>query len=442
MKADTDTASAGLGLSLRLALIYAILFTMAALALFFFAYYFVADALEERELEAVEERVREYRAWYLEGGLDALERRFAEQSRNTADDLLLRVMGPRGEVEYEFSGSGATRWTMVYATLPRGITLEAGRSSRQLERTLSDLRRHFTLTLIPTLLAGIALSTAVAFRGLQPIRKLIETVRDILATGDLDRRAPEARSGNELSELGALFNRLLDRNQGLVTTTRESLDAVAHDLRTPMTRLRNVAERALADGAGPEVQREGLETCLEESENALTLLRSLTEIAEAEAGALTLDRKPVAVAEIAGHVADLYEFVADERGIQIDTGSIPKGLTVEVDGARFQQILANLVDNAVKYSPDNTRVTLSAREDRSSGTVAISVADQGPGIPETDLPRIFDRLFRGDSSRSATPGLGLGLSLVRAIAQAHGGSVEVESTIGGGSTFTVKLPSP
>ncbi|MBW1669396.1 MAG: HAMP domain-containing histidine kinase, partial [Deltaproteobacteria bacterium] len=204
-----------------------------------------------------------------------------------------------------------------------------------------------------------------------------------------------------------------------------------------MTRLRGVAERALQAGPEAGAYEEALVTCIEESDQILRMLNTLMDISEAETGAMKLDRRELELGEVVQRVLELYRYLAEEKNIQISV-RITRGLSLVADPSRIGQVLANLVDNAIKYTPENGRVDIEAY--KSSEDIIISVKDTGSGISREDLPRIWDRLYRGDQSRSQR-GLGLGLSLVKAIVAAHGGKVQVNSEPGRGSTFTITIPA-
>jgi signal transduction histidine kinase len=265
---------------------------------------------------------------------------------------------------------------------------------------------------------------------------VIKAIHEI-STGRFEARAPSPRTGDELKELVMLFNRMVDKIETLIKAMRESLDNVAHDLRTPMTRLRGMAEMALQSGENVDAIREALGDCMEESERILKMLNTLMDISEAETGVIKLDIKTVPLSELTKDVVELYRYVAEEKNIMVDA-HVADDLFVRADPVRIRQVLGNLLDNAIKYTPNGGRVEVTA--ELMGNGLAIHIMDTGIGIPTADISRIWDRLYRGDQSRSQK-GLGLGLSLVKAIVKAHGGEVDVQTEPGKGSTFTFFLPT-
>jgi signal transduction histidine kinase len=289
------------------------------------------------------------------------------------------------------------------------------------------------LLIVLIALTGGSLATQSA---LSPIRRLTQAVQRIIRTGRTNARVPAAGTGDAIDLLTSLFNTMLDKIEGLVTAMRGALDNVSHDLRTPLTRLRGTAELALAGPPNIEQYREALAVCVEESDRALVMLNTLMDISEAESGTMQLRREPVKLSDIVARAVDLYHDVAEAKGVTL-AADAQDDVVVMADRTRLEQVAANLIDNAVKYTPPGGRVDVEVK--RTEDAAVLRVRDTGPGIPPDELPRIFDRLFRGDTSRTER-GLGLGLSLVKAVVEAHGGTVDVVSEPGEGSAFTVSLP--
>jgi signal transduction histidine kinase len=252
----------------------------------------------------------------------------------------------------------------------------------------------------------------------------------------MDRRVAVRDQGDELMRLAQAFNAMLDRIQSLVGGMREMSDNLAHDLRSPLTRIRAAAEMTLS-GDRPDGARSSLAaTATEECDRLLEMIDTNLEITEAESGAVRLNRIEIDLAELVGDACELFQTVAEDRKVEL-IAELPPHCALIADRQRLQRAIANLIDNALKYTPATGRVTVSLSDEGNE--VLLAIADTGMGIPYDETTRIFERFYRSDGSRSQ-PGNGLGLSLSLANARAHGGRISVESIPGRGSTFTLVLP--
>lgn len=454
-----DRLSQALGL--RLAAWYLGTFLASTLVIGGLTYGLLATLLETRDHDIIQSTLREYATRYQAGGLPALARAIeVEQRSGTREPLFVRVVGPVQDVLLyslpetfgafdlsELPGGGNDIWAQVRARDRNAVlevasirvgtsVLQVGKTSEARNQLLANFRRVLSIGAGVALMIGVVGGLFLTRSTLKPLRELRDTVGRILQTGQTDDRVPVYGTGDTVDELSLQFNAMLARITTLIHAMRNSLDHVAHDLRTPMTRLRVKAESALASN-DPVKQREALSDCLEESERVLSMLTTLMDISEAETGTMKLNASRVELAPLVAAVRDLYEDTAEAAGIALSI-DVPADAIVTADRDRLRQAIANLVDNAIKYTPRGGTVSVQA----SAGAqhVEIRVSDTGAGISDQDLPRIFDRLYRGDQSR-ATRGLGLGLSLVKAYVEAQGGTVSVTSSPGKGSTFTLRLPN-
>ena len=432
---------------LRIALWYATLFVAGSIAIVLLTYYLTAMSLEQRDRQILDSKLGEYTAAYARGGIDGLADTVRAEQRTAPERLFVRVVSRRSEALVLSNTDGWNPSTLETAQLrlPDGTLVQVGKSSDARDDLLARFRAVLgivTLTMVVIALSGGWLA-----------------VRRIIRTGRTDQRVPVAGtpgSNDALDELTTLFNAMLDKIEGLVAAMRGALDNVSHDLRTPLTRLRGTAEMALAAPPDIERYREALADCVEEADRVLVMLNTLMDISEAESGAMQLQREPVRLAEVVDRAVDLYREVAEAKGVSLHVSrppasaaspassaasgasrTPPEDVVVDGDRTRLEQVAANLIDNAVKYTPAGGRVDVHVRRD--GDRAVLEVRDTGAGITPDEVSRIWDRLFRGDTSR-AERGLGLGLSLVKAIVEAHGGTVGVTSEPGRGSTFTVLLP--
>ena len=449
----------------KLTLWYSGIFFLSSLILFALVYFTLSLSLEKKDREIILSELKECVAQYQKDGIKGLQKEVEFEKHVLGKNLFfVRLEGPANntillnipeqwanfdlkQLErraikdnrhwlYLTTRDSEDTFEVVIHAFPDGSLLEVGKSIKSRSEVLKHFRTIFAGVTIPMIVLGFVGGAFLSFRALRPIRQLVNTIRLIINTGRMESRVQTEKRGDELDELSILFNRMLERIETLMKGMREGLDNVAHDLRTPMTRLKGVAEIALQSDQNIVVLRETLSDCLEESERILTMLNTLMDVSEAETGVMKLNLEEVNMPNLIEEVVDLYNYVAEEKNISIET-NLPKELSLTADRSRLRQVIANLLDNAIKYTPSGGRVDIEALQKEEQ--IVVAVRDTGIGITAEELPRIWDRLYRGDRSRHQR-GLGLGLTLVKAIVQAHRGYIEVSSEPDAGSLFIIHLP--
>ena len=276
-------------------------------------------------------------------------------------------------------------------------------------------------------LVGAGLGAFLGQRFTAPLRK-VAAVAGRIADGDYSARVPVTSEGQEIVDLENAFNSMAAENEKTLSDLRALTDDIAHDLRTPLTRIRAAAETAaLAEGEHPLAE----DVC-EEASSMLEMINTMLDISQTDSRIRRTPREQIEMVAFVGHVIELYSVLAEESSVSLSATMPDAPLYVSAHKGRLQQMLGNLLDNALKFTPKGGRIEVRLASDPFS----LSVANTGPGIPASDIPHVFKRFWRGDGSRSL-PGNGLGLALVKAIVTSYGGSVKCESTPGEWTVFTV-----
>lgn len=440
--------------AVRLSALYILLFALCAATLVFYV-----TAMSERLLtgqirEAVQQEVNQVKRAYDIGGLNLLLRTMERRARQPGANLYV-IAGPSGDILAGNVASvqpgvlGAAGWTelpFIYERytdasndperqhlaianifiLDNGLRILIGRDLGEPERFRVLVRQALMLALAIMGLGALVIWFGIGRNALKRIDRMTDASRKIMA-GDLSQRLPVGGSGDEFDRMSASLNAMLGRIEKLNEGLRQVSDNIAHDLKTPLTRLRNKAADAL-DNADSEGRRTALEGIIGESDQLIRTFNALLMISRVEAGSVAAEMTSVDLSSIVADTAELYEPVAEEAGLTLTADIEPN---VEIQGNRelIGQALFNLIDNALKYATGcNGEQTIVFKLVRTNEAVMLAVADHGPGVPAHQRADVVKRFFRLDESRSK-PGTGLGLALVEAVMELHGGRLELSDTI-------------
>lgn len=436
--------------AVRLSALYILLFAICAATLVFYV-----TAMSERLLtgqirDAVAQEVTQVQRAYDAGGMNLLLRTMERRARQPGANLYL-IAGPSGDIlagnvasvqpgvfeeqgwtsvpfmYQRYTDSGVVRHMAIanIFVLDNGLRVLIGRDLGEPERFRVLVRQALMIALAIMGLGAIIIWFGIGRNALKRIDRMSDAGKKIMA-GDLSQRLPVAGSGDEFDRLSVSLNNMLERIEKLNEGLRQVSDNIAHDLKTPLTRLRNKAADAL-DIEDGEVRRGALEGIISESDQLIRTFNALLMISRVEAGSVAAEMSPIELSAIVTDSAELYEPVADEAGMAL-TSEIEPGIEIQGNRELIGQAIFNLLDNAIKYSADTEGAgSVSVKLSRRPDGICLSVADHGPGVPPDRREDVVKRFVRLDESRSK-PGTGLGLSLVEAIMELHGGTLELSDT--------------
>ena len=425
----------------RLTLLYMLIFGGSVVVLLGFLYWATVGVLSEQMDETIQADITGLAEQYERRGTPGIAAIIGERIRKDAGGRTVYLLTDQlrrplvGNLDswptVELDKDGWITFDLIDRTNPDGrshlaraksfvlqggLNLLVGREARELERTrrmiVNAMIWGIGITLALAFAGGIAMSRSTARR----IDAINQTSRDIMS-GDLDRRVPAGGAGDEFDQLAGNLNAMLDRIQGLMEGLRHVSDNIAHDLRTPLTRLRGRLEDLDDPGLAAGERTKQIDAAVAEADTLLSIFNSLLRITQIEAGGRRDNFATVDLAAILSDVAELYEPVAQAKGLSFSSHADATD-RVHADRDLIFQSVANLADNAIKYTPAGGSVILHA------AGKSIAVSDTGPGVPEESRDDVFSRFSRLETSRNA-PGSGLGLSLVKAVAQLHGGTVRL-----------------
>ena len=454
-------------LAFRLTLWYAGLFMLTSCVAFLFFYMLITSVIRDRTDQDLLAEARTLSSMLKVQGIKAVRRQIIFEAQAAGEKkIFFRLLSLDGQ---EFSSSNMSYWRdigiamaaikqlidenqpvlntislpdrkhnirILYAPIGRNIILQLGQSMENYTRFIEVFRKIFVTTMASLFVFAAIIGWFMARRALAGVEAVTRTARQI-SEGSLKERVPVKKYQDEIDQLAITFNRMLDRIQTLVTGIREMNDNIAHDLKSPITRIRGISEVSLTTGASDNEYETMAASTIEECDRLLDMINTMLVISKTEAGVNKLDTHQMDIAAVVRDACELFRAPAEDKELRL-VCDVPGNFSISGDNRLIQRMIANLLDNAIKYTPAGGSVEVAVNH-ANNDAVAITIKDTGIGISKEDMSRIFERFYRCDPSRSEA-GIGLGLSFARAIAKAHGGDITVSSEPNHGSLFTVILP--
>ena len=454
-------------LAFRLTLWYAGVFILSACIAFFFFYFLITSVIRQQTDRDLLSEVRTFSSILTVQGPDALRRQaFLQAQAGGEKKIFFRLLFITGQL---FSSSNMSYWRdigvnkeaikrllnksgpifdtisipkrkhkvrILYAVIGPGMIVQLGRSMENYTRIIEAFQKIFVITMAVLFILAAVVGWFMAKRALAGVETVTQTARRI-SDRSLDERVPVKTQVNEIDQLALTFNQMLDRIQKLVTEIKEMNDSIAHDLKSPITRIRGIAEVSMTTESTLQDYENMAGSTIEECDRLLDMINTMLIISKTEAGVGQFQKKEFDVAKVVQDACELFLPMAENQDLSLACDA-PEPLLINGDVRMIQRMISNLLDNAVKYTPEGGNIHVTAHSDNRQ-SIQISIKDTGMGISPADLPHIYERFYRCDPSRSL-PGTGLGLSFARAIASAHGGDITVASEVNQGTTFTIVLP--
>jgi heavy metal sensor kinase len=453
-------------LAFRLTLWYAGIFMLTSCVAFLFFYFLITSVIRDRTDQDLLGEARTLSSILKVQGINAVKRQIIFEAQAAGEKkIFFRLLSLDG---HEFSSSNMSYWRdigvakaaieqliggnrpvfntvslperkhnirLLYAIIGRNIILQLGQSMENYTRFIEAFRKIFVTTMASLFFFAAIIGWFMARRALAGVEAVTRTARQI-SEGSLKERVPVKKNQDEIDQLATTFNQMLDRIQTLVTGIREMSDNIAHDLKSPITRIRGISEVSLTIGASEKEYENMAASTVEECDRLLDMINTMLVISKTEAGVNKLDAKELDIGTVVHDACELFRSPAEDKDLRL-VCDVSDNFSISGDNRLIQRMIANLLDNAIKYTPAGGSIEVTVNT-LNNDAVAITVKDTGIGISEKDIPRIFERFYRCDPSRSEA-GIGLGLSFARAIARAHGGNITVSGEPNKGSTFTITL---